>query len=146
MIIVSSSRGNIQIDTVPKLCAANAAGLCPFMNGVRPHYLSPNAPDCLHSIVPAVALSSAARQLGRPDLLQKANQHYGTALRKLGKRLRDPVIVKHDATLLTIFLLELYEVSQILQEECALSFRVFMSGSVRGHPTKLRDRSTLSYT
>ncbi|KAF2651179.1 hypothetical protein K491DRAFT_101507 [Lophiostoma macrostomum CBS 122681] len=93
---------------------AYAAGTCPFMNSIAPLYCSPKTPDCLHSVVPAVALASAGQQLGRADLLQKANQHYGTALRRLGTCLSDPVVAKHDAALLTIFLLELYEL--ILKE------------------------------
>jgi hypothetical protein len=90
--------------------AVYAAGNCPFSNSILPLYTSPNNPNCLHSIVPAVALASAGRQLGRPDLLQEAHRHYGTALSRLGKCLSNPVVAKHDATLLTIFLLELYEV------------------------------------
>ena len=78
-------------------------------------YNQDKIPSCLHSIVPAVALASVAKQQRRYDLMAEADQYYGKALRKLAHGLTDPEAAKHDATLLTVFLLGLYEVAPALQ-------------------------------
>ncbi|KAF2109956.1 hypothetical protein BDV96DRAFT_229807 [Lophiotrema nucula] len=85
------------------------AASCPFLYLVQPLYMREDSPSCLHSIVPAVALASAAKQQRRHDLMAAAHEHYGTALRKLVHCLADPEIAKQDATLITVFLLGLYE-------------------------------------
>ena len=86
------------------------AAACPFLYLVQPLYMREDSPSCLHSVVPAVALASAAKQQGRHDLMAAAHEHYGTALRKLVHCLADPEIARKDATLITVFLLGLYEV------------------------------------
>jgi hypothetical protein len=96
---------------------AFAAATCPFLYRVQPLYDSEKAAKatgCLHSIVPAVALASEAKRNRRHDLMQEASQHYGRTLRRLSKCLANPDDAKNDATLLTIFLLGLYEVSGTL--------------------------------
>ncbi|KAF2732738.1 hypothetical protein EJ04DRAFT_513699 [Polyplosphaeria fusca] len=85
------------------------AATCPFLYLVQPLYEQQDGPDCLHSVVPAVALASAAKQMRRQDLMAAAHDHYGTALRRLVKCLSDPDVAKQDATLITVFLLGLYE-------------------------------------
>lgn len=57
-----------------------------------------------------MALASAGRQLGRPDILRRARQHYGTALRRLGTCLNEPLVANQEAIQITIYLMELYEV------------------------------------
>ncbi|KAF2189333.1 hypothetical protein K469DRAFT_683740 [Zopfia rhizophila CBS 207.26] len=76
----------------------------------QPHARFFITPSCLHSVVPAVALASMAKQQRRHDLMKKADKHYGRTLRKLAQCLSDPATAKHDATLLTVFMLILYEV------------------------------------
>ena len=93
---------------------AFTAGTCPFLYLVAPLYLESQTPSSLHSAVPAVALASAAKQLQRYDLMAEAHRHYGQALRKLVRGLADPKTARHDATLITIFLLGLYEVSHFM--------------------------------
>ncbi|KAF2193113.1 hypothetical protein K469DRAFT_693169 [Zopfia rhizophila CBS 207.26] len=84
------------------------SGTCPFLYRVAPLYQS-QIPNSLHNAVPAVALASSAKQLGRHDLMAEAHRHYGRALRNLAKSLSNPELAKNDATLLTVFFLGLYE-------------------------------------
>lgn len=90
---------------------AFSTATCPFLYPVEPLYHSAQTPNCLHSVIPAVALASAAKRMHRHDLMHEANQHYGRTLRRLQAVLTDTESAKQDATLLTIFLLGLYEVS-----------------------------------
>ncbi|KAH7128643.1 hypothetical protein B0J11DRAFT_275581 [Dendryphion nanum] len=84
-------------------------GTCPFTDVVYPLYDSQNAPECLKSILPAVALASIARQTRRYELMQEAQRQYGRSLKRLAHTLSDPVALKHDATLATVYMLSLYE-------------------------------------
>ncbi|KAF2106100.1 hypothetical protein BDV96DRAFT_694361 [Lophiotrema nucula] len=88
---------------------AYTSGTCPFLYLLAPLYDDTRAPACLHYVVPAVALASAARQLKRRDLMTDAHRYHGRAIKALGKGLSDPEVVKHDGTLITVFLMGLYE-------------------------------------
>ncbi|KAF2462868.1 uncharacterized protein BDR25DRAFT_118150 [Lindgomyces ingoldianus] len=84
-------------------------GTFPFLHLVAPLYTLEQTPGYLHSALPAVALASSAKQLNRHDMMLEAHRHYGNAVRSLNNSLPDTSMAKHDATLLTVFLLGLYE-------------------------------------
>ena len=120
--MVAKATWNSQPQIRPEIYAINrfyidysfAAATCPFLYRVNTLYNSDKAPNALHSVVPAVALASAARRHNRHDLMQEATQHYGKTLRRLASGLADSKIAKTDATLLTVFMLGLYEVRSCL--------------------------------
>ncbi|TEA19746.1 hypothetical protein C8034_v008835 [Colletotrichum sidae] len=58
----------------------------------------------------AVALASASQQLHQSGLMVEARKHYGKAIVTLNQALRDPVRVRDDSNLVTLFLFGMFEV------------------------------------
>lgn len=86
---------------------------------VLPVFFSPSTrTPCLLEAIPAVALASTARQLRRSDLMSESHRRYGNSLKSLARALADRDSAVSDDTLLTVFLLGLYE---ILQPTCIRS-------------------------
>ena len=69
----------------------------------RPH--SPHLAVCVR----AVSLAYMSYELRSPEILQHARQRYGLTLSLTNAALQNPQTAKHNATLLTVLLLDLYE-------------------------------------
>lgn len=83
---------------------------CPFLYAVQPMYQKESTPSCLRNVVPAIALANAAKLQQRYDLLEESVKYYGRSLRHLAQCLNDPEVAKRDDTMLTVYILGLYEV------------------------------------
>ncbi|KAF2010498.1 hypothetical protein BU24DRAFT_454859 [Aaosphaeria arxii CBS 175.79] len=116
--VLPSSDGMVGLQVRPELYAIERfyqdygfrANTVNFLNFVEPYYGSQAISQCINSVLPAVALVNVAKQQRRHDLMQEARRHYGRALRSMTEILKDPVARKHDATLVTVYLMALYEV------------------------------------
>ncbi|KAL0938379.1 C6 zinc finger domain-containing protein [Colletotrichum truncatum] len=82
-----------------------------FFNNLPVHYQK-DLSDANHTrhATHAVALASASRQLCQPGLMLKARQHYGKAIATLSQALKDPVRVRDDSNMVTLFLFGMFEV------------------------------------
>lgn len=66
-------------------------------------------PDCLTSSMKAVGLAGYANSVNAPSLMRLARYQYVLALRSTNEALRSPVLVKKNATLISILILNTYE-------------------------------------
>lgn len=115
---------------------------CQFLYLVQPLWGGSKTPSSIHSVVPAVALANVAQKLGRHDLMEQADRHYGRALKKLADSLNNPEVSKHDGTLLTALMLSLYEtISHNRYKGTQNIYRSHVSG--RRALIKLRGREQL---
>lgn len=78
-----------------------------------PEYYDVDLSDASHArhATHAVALASASRSLRQSGLMVEARRHYGKAISTLNRALQDPVAVRDDANLVTLFLFGMFEVS-----------------------------------
>ncbi len=79
--------------------------------------------SALTKAVSAVALTSLAHRTSLDCVSAQARQQYGTALCLLNRSLRTQQAVKADSTLAAILCLDIYEVSDLLNQqplECAI--------------------------
>ena len=70
--------------------------------------------SALSSVITALGLAGLSRYGNAPDIMSLATSNYHTALRQTRADLQDPVAVKTDQTLLSVYLLGLYEVWKFL--------------------------------
>ncbi|KXH63939.1 hypothetical protein CSAL01_05146 [Colletotrichum salicis] len=77
-----------------------------------PEYYDIDLSDASHArhATHAVALASASRSLRQSGLMVEARQHYGKAISTLNQALQNPVAVRDDANLVTLFLFGMFEV------------------------------------
>ncbi|OHE98447.1 hypothetical protein CORC01_06238 [Colletotrichum orchidophilum] len=77
-----------------------------------PEYYDIDLSDASHArhATHAVALASASRSLHQSGLMVEARRHYGKAISTLNQALQDPVAVRDDANLVTLFLFGMFEV------------------------------------
>ncbi|KAK1707360.1 hypothetical protein BDP67DRAFT_527023 [Colletotrichum lupini] len=77
-----------------------------------PEYYDVDLSDASHArhATHAVALASASRSLRQSGLMVEARRHYGKAISTLNQALQDPVAVRDDANLVTLFLFGMFEV------------------------------------
>ncbi|KAF6832349.1 C6 zinc finger domain-containing protein [Colletotrichum musicola] len=82
-----------------------------FFNRLPAHY-DADLSDASHTrhATHAVALASASRQLRQSGLMVEARRHYGKAIARLNQALKDPVRVRDDSNLVTLFLFGMFEV------------------------------------
>ncbi|KAF6809129.1 C6 zinc finger domain-containing protein [Colletotrichum sojae] len=82
-----------------------------FFNRLPAHYQA-DLSDASHTrhATHAVALASASRQLRQSGLMVEARRHYGKAIARLNQALKDPVRVRDDSNLVTLFLFGMFEV------------------------------------
>ena len=66
--------------------------------------------SALSSVITALGLAGLSRYWNAPNMMSHATSNYYTALRQIRTDLQDPVAVKTDQTLLSVYLLGLYEV------------------------------------
>lgn len=64
----------------------------------------------LSSAIEAIGLAGLASYRNAPALMSSACACYGVALKSIGSALRDPALATTDETLLTVYLLGIYEV------------------------------------
>ncbi len=85
------------------LCSTARASCMEHFYVTLPH------PAYLVVCIRAVSLAYLSYELRSPEILQRARQTYGSTLRLTNAALQNVQTVKHNATLLTVLLLDMYE-------------------------------------